>query len=169
MFGFESVVFGVMLHSAHLESIKFESEGATQAVVEYSKNRPHRPKISFGEEFKYNDSTPGLYAIADGWTAAVFRNSYRKPSVFGGYTLAKQTRFGEFAATLGVSTGYEYRTYTWARDNVKYSYRGGFGGKLVPVGMLSYATPPIPGTTVKARLMYTPRKEVLTLGVEAKF
>lgn len=168
---FEAIVFGVMLHSHHLEDPENEAVPVGQGVIEMPWGGKYLPRgtVNYGEEFKYNNATRGLYVIADGWTAAAFHNSYGKLSVFGGYTFAKETSFGEFAASVGGATGYERRTYHWVKAGTEYAFRSKSGGKVIPVGMLSYATPAIPGTPLKARLMYTPRKNVLTLGVEAKF
>ena len=172
---FEVVTLGLMLHSHHFE----DPEVVASKQMAYAKSSSMCSKYSHcpaqrdpdtGEVFSYTDRTPGVYVIADGLTAAVFRNSYGRLSVFGGYTFQKETPYGVFGATVGVVTGYQYRDHSWVRDGVKYDYRSGFtNAKLMPSGMFSYATPKLFSTDARVRLMYTPRKDVLTVGVEKEF
>jgi len=47
---------------------------------------------------------PGVYVVADGWTAGALRNSRGVASVYGGYTFETEDR--RFALTVGAISGY---------------------------------------------------------------
>ena len=52
----------------------------------------------------FNNVNPGLYYRSDtGWTVGGYRNSLRRTSVYGGYSLG----FGPLAVTAGAVTGYQ--------------------------------------------------------------
>ncbi|KNZ33325.1 MAG: hypothetical protein AD742_06980 [Methylibium sp. NZG] len=53
---------------------------------------------------QFNNVNPGLYYRSDaGWTVGGYRNSLRRTSVYGGYTL----EYGPLALTAGAVTGYQ--------------------------------------------------------------
>lgn len=173
---FEAITLGFMLHSHHFDAVEASAQASRYSAKTFTNwcekyRKCVEPVVpDSGDEFKYNDSTPGIYVIADGWTAALFRNSYSKPSVFGGYTFQKDTKYGIFGATVGAVTGYQYEDHSWVKDQVRYEYRSGFtNAKLLPTAMVSYATPKLFNTDARVRLMYTPKKNVLTVGVEKQF
>lgn len=71
----ESIILGLHLMSAHL---------------------PERP----GQ----NNINPGIYAVADGWTAGTYRNTLRRQSVYFGYQFDAPNT--PFSLTIGAVSGY---------------------------------------------------------------
>ena len=49
-----------------------------------------------------NNANVGVYGECDGWTAGVYRNSYRRTSLYAAHTW----HWGPFALTAGAVTGY---------------------------------------------------------------
>lgn len=56
-------------------------------------------------ELQLNNNTPGFYVQSGHLIGAVFRNSFGRTSVMGGFVY----RAGPFDLTLGAATGYQYK------------------------------------------------------------
>jgi hypothetical protein len=61
---------------------------------------------------QYNNTNPGLYVRSEGWTAGFYRNSYRRDSIYGGYTF--ESRDQRWAVTTAYITGYSHTKFTVA-------------------------------------------------------
>lgn len=57
----------------------------------------------FDRQADYNEINPGAYAICDGWTGGVYRNSLSRTSAFAGHAFS----WGPFSLGLGVVSGYQ--------------------------------------------------------------
>ncbi|WKB52992.1 hypothetical protein [Eleftheria terrae] len=58
-----------------------------------------------------NNVNPGVYVLHDGWTAGVYRNSYRRPTVYGGYSWnLYRGDWVRLDLTAAVATGYRQET-----------------------------------------------------------
>lgn len=93
--------------------------------------RDHRTDVPF------NNVNPGLYVVApNGLTAGFYRNSYRRDSVYVGWSYRAPTKVGEFGLTVGAVTGYETKQF----------------GKVMPLLVPSYKAGPF-------RLSFIPKVE----------
>jgi hypothetical protein len=59
----------------------------------------------FDRQTPLESFNPGAYAICDNWTAGIYRNSFRRTSVFAGRVFS----LGPIDLTVGLVTGYEKR------------------------------------------------------------
>jgi hypothetical protein len=65
-----------------------------------------------------NNINPGIYAIHEGWTAGVYRNSYKRTSAYFGHVF---NVWGPLDLTAGVVSGYKKDPVTgegWSSGNV---------------------------------------------------
>jgi hypothetical protein len=65
----------------------------------------HLPSYSW-----QNDVNPGAYIRIDGWTAGAYYNTYKRPSVYAGYTFVN----GPFSVTVGAVSGYRIKQHAGA-------------------------------------------------------
>ena len=98
---------------------------------------------------KLSNFDPGVYARYDGWTGGVFRNSYRRMSVYGGYTFETSTAPWSAALTVGAVTGYPAASVMpLAVPSVAFK----FGDNSVRLGFVP--KPPSHGTSASLHLMF---------------
>lgn len=76
-----------------------------------------------------NEFNPGIYAVCNGWTGGVYRNSERGTSYYAGHTV----RVGWLDITVGVIGGYMRGTLPMVVPSV-----------LLPGGVRLAFLPPIP-------------------------
>lgn len=63
---------------------------------------------SLAGDGEFNESNPGIFGSIDGWTLAIFENSYNRQSVmFGHEWQLKRWKYGSMATSLGVADGYQ--------------------------------------------------------------
>ena len=65
----------------------------------------HLATYHFDRSRDLNEFNPGIYARADRWQAGVYRNSYRKPSLYVSYAFPLTERV---AVHVGAVTGYRH-------------------------------------------------------------
>lgn len=131
----------------------------------------HIASAHFPAREYHNNTNPGIYAIADGWTAGVYRNTLRRTSIYAGKQWAWDTAYGEPAVTLGVVSGYDKRTVPCGDWHRKQGWTGqcSFGvsnAKIIP--MIA------PSWKIKStRIWYMPgvgnSSSVIHVSVEHKF
>ena len=106
-----------------------------------------------------SDVNPGIYVRHDnGITAGVYRNSFNRMSVYGGYTFSH----GPFDLTVGLISGYQYRPTPVACDPVTqpgwtdcWKDLGGTSSRIAPLVAPSVRLPALIGIT--PRLTFLPK------------
>lgn len=131
--------------------VSCRAEGLTFGVHLASTHIPARPE--------YNNVNPGLYLrTAEGLTLGAYRNSYRRTSVYAGWTFER----GPFAFTVGATTGYRKRSWdqpcpdgggTSSIQTCRIT-EGETNGYLAPILSPSVRLPAVAGFT--PRLSYVP-------------
>jgi len=59
-------------------------------------------------DVELNESNPGIFGSINGWTLAIFENSYNQQSkMFGHEWQLKRSKYGSMATSLGIADGYE--------------------------------------------------------------
>ncbi len=89
----------------------------------------HLATYHFDRQANHNEVNPGLYAMCDGWTAGIYRNSERSTSYYAGRTV----RVAWFDITVGAISGYRRGTVPMLVPSI-----------LLPGGLRLAFLPPIP-------------------------
>lgn len=112
----------------------------------------HLVSHHFPERRYQNNVNPGIYVrTADGWTGGVYYNTFRRVSVYGGYTLEA----GPFAVTAGVVSGYQHKDGHGVTNAV-----------LTPFISPSVALPKVLGATPRLALVPAAKSTSIHLSVE---
>lgn len=90
----------------------------------------HLATYHFDRKAGYNETNPGLYArFCGGFTAGVYKNSYKDTSFYAGYTVS----VGPVDVTMGAITGYPRGTIPMIVPSIRLPFAGARLAFLAPI------------------------------------